>query len=117
MDDIDRHHPCAVAPTTARCPALMTQECEKSDVLLPIRFFVSTSRMDDYRRHPGQEIGRAGRTEKGNCHSGEQHLGPAPVVETERVAKPLGITFRNGAQGLLRWGYSDSYKGRPVDIF
>lgn len=46
-----------------------------------------------------------------------QHLGPAPVVETERVAKPLGITFRNGAQGLLPTGYSDSYKSRPVDIF
>ena len=35
-----------------------------------------------HRGYPGQEIGRAGRTEESGCHCGPQYLRSAPVVET-----------------------------------
>ena len=39
-----------------------------------------------YRRHARQAAGRAGRAEEGRRHRGAQRLGPAAVVEAQRVA-------------------------------
>ena len=39
-----------------------------------------------YRRHPGQEAGRAGRSEEGRRHRGSERFGAKAVVEIERVA-------------------------------
>jgi hypothetical protein len=38
------------------------------------------------RRHPGQEAGRAGRSEEGRRHRGSERFGAKAVVEIERVA-------------------------------